>query len=164
MTTLPQTSFARRPARLRPADLTPAVLRFQDGACATGELQVVSLTGGLLGLSPPLHQGSVVKLMFITSNGPVTGSAEMLSPVTRSQQPFRFLTLQGEAQRRLQSAIQASLYPRGPQEEWIEKYRAAISQVEPPRRRFSRFMLGTLALGLLGLASTLYVLHTHLLK
>ena len=164
MTTLPQTPSARRPTRLRPADVTPAVVRFEDGACATGELQVVSLTGGLLGMSPPVHQGSVVKLMFITSNGPVTGSAEMLSPVTRSQQPFRFVTLPGEAQRRLQSTIQASLYPRGPHEEWIEKYRAAINQVQPPRRRMSRFMLGTLALGLLGLASTLYVLHVHLLK
>ena len=125
---------------------------------------MVSLTVGLLGLSPPLHQGSLVKLMFITSTGPVTGSAEMLSPVTHSQQPFRFVTLHGEAQRRLQNAIQASLYPKGPQEEWIEKYRAAISHVEPPRKRFSRFILGTLALGLLGLASTLYVLHAHLLK
>ena len=164
MTTLPQAPSARRPARLRPADQTPAVLRFQDGGSATGELQVVSLTGGLLGLSPPLHQGSVVKLMFITANGPVTGSAEMLSPVTRSQQPFRFVTLQAEAQRRLQGAIQASLYPKAPQEEWIEKYRAAINQVQPPPRRFSRVMLGTLVLGLLGLASTLYVFHVHLLK
>jgi hypothetical protein len=164
MTTLPQLSSARRPARLRPPDVTPAVLRLQDGGCTTGELQVVSLTGGLLGLSPPLHQGSLVKLMFLTSKGPVMGAAEMLTPVTRSQQPFRFVTLHEEAQRRLQTAIQSSLYRQGPQEAWIEKYRAAVNQIEPPQRRLSRVLLGSLGLGLLGLAGTLYALHAHLLK
>jgi hypothetical protein len=164
MITLPQLTPARRPARLRPADLTPAVLRFQDGGCTTGELQVVSVTGGLLGLPKPLRQGSMVKLIFLTSTGPVLGAAELLSPVTHSQQPFRFVTLEADAQRRLQSAIQSSLYPYVQQEEWIEKYRAAVNQIEPPRRRLRRFVLGSVALGLLGLASTLYVLHAHLLK
>lgn len=125
---------------------------------------MVSLTGGLLGLSPPLHQGSLVKLMFLTSTGPVMGAAEMLSPVTRSQQPFRFVTLHEEAQRRLKTAIQSSLYPQGPQEAWIEKYRAAIDQIEPRQRRLSPVLLGIVGLGLLGLAGTLYALHTHLLK
>jgi hypothetical protein len=164
MAYLPQSLDTRRPARLRLSDLTPAVLRSPDGGCTTGELQVVSLSGGLLGLRQPLHQGSNVKLLFVTPSGPVMGAAEMLSPVTHSQQPFRFTGIDREDFHRLQSTIQTSLYPKNDDEAWIEKYRAAVSQVEAPRTGFSRTLLWTFTLGLLGLGTTFLVLHSRLIK
>jgi hypothetical protein len=164
MTYLPQSNDTRRPARLRLADVTPAVLRSPDGGCTTGELQVVSLSGGLLGLRQPLHQGSSVKLMFLTPTGPVLGAAEMLSPLTHTQQPFRFTGIGHEDLRRLQSTIQTLVYPKGDEDAWIEKYRAAVGQIEPPRSGFSRALLWTFTLGLLGLGTTVLVLHSHLIR
>jgi len=70
-----------------------------------GKLQVISLTGGLLYLSNLLGQGSRVKLIFLTNSGPVLGAAEMLSPISWTQQPFRFLTLDECDQRKLRAAI-----------------------------------------------------------
>ena len=164
MAYLPQLNDTRRPARLRLADVTPAVLRSPDGGCTTGELQVISLSGGLLGLRQPLHQGSPVKLMFLTPTGPVLGAAEMLHPLTHTQQAFRFTGIGNEDLRRLQSTIQTFLYPKSDEDAWIEKYRAAVGQVEPPRSSFSRTLLWTFTLGLLGLGTTFLVLHSRLMR
>lgn len=164
MTYLPQLHGTRRTGRLRLAEFTPAVLRIQDGGCTPGELQVVSLTGGLLGLPEPLHQGSCVKLMFLTPSGPVLGAAEMLDPVTHSQQPFRFVAMHGEDQRRLHTTIQSSLYPKTEDEEWIEKYRTAISSVDLPRRRVPPLLVGAFTVGLLSLVIGFFLIHLHLLK
>ncbi|HUK24040.1 MAG TPA: hypothetical protein VLV49_05630 [Terriglobales bacterium] len=102
----PQARNAPRPTRVRPAEFTPAVLRIQDGSCTPGELSLYSLTGGLLSLKKPLHDGSRVKLVFLTSKGPVLGEAEMLKPVSWTEQPFRFVSLNETDQRRLQAATQ----------------------------------------------------------
>src|SRR5438105_1702797 len=109
MDVLSQMPAQMRAPRVHLADSTPAVLRFQDGQRASGNLQVFSTTGGLLSLPRPVHQGSQVKLMFLTRTGPVLGSAEMLTPVTRTQQPFRFVSLQVDDRRRLGAAVQSSL-------------------------------------------------------
>src|SRR2546429_2130238 len=77
MTCLPQPSPIFRPPRVRMTDFTPAVLRFHDGGCATGSLEVISPTGGLLCLPKSANRGSRVKLMFLTQMGPVLGSAEL---------------------------------------------------------------------------------------
>jgi hypothetical protein len=74
-----------------------------------GKLQVISLTGGLLCLTKPLDYGCPVKLMFLTSSGSVLGAAEMLRPVSWSLQPFKFVALHYDDERRLQVAIQRSL-------------------------------------------------------
>jgi len=50
-----------------------------------------------------------VKLMFLTRRGSVLGAAEMLSPVTWGLQPFKFVRLHDDDERRLQAAIQSSL-------------------------------------------------------
>jgi hypothetical protein len=107
MAYLPPT-LANRRARSWLADSTPAVLRFEDGRCTPGKLQVISLPGSLLCLSNLLGQGSRVKLIFLTNSGPVLGAAEMLSPISWTQQPFRFLTLDECDQRRLRAAIRSS--------------------------------------------------------
>src|SRR2546422_6896934 len=93
MISLPQPSPFFRPPRVRMTDFPPAVLRFHDGGCATGSLEVISPTGGLLCLPESGNRGSRVKLMFLNQMGTVLGSAELLSPVFWTRQPFRFLGL-----------------------------------------------------------------------
>jgi len=161
-----------RSPRAQLADITPAVLRMPDGGHARGKLETVSLTGGLLSMSTLLDRGSRIKLMFLTHEGPVSGAAEMLSPVSTAQQPFRFVAIEQDDQRRLREAVRSSLGQNsGPnpgessrEQAWIEKYRAALADRNPPRRGIFRIALGafTLLTGCLGTA--IYLLHLHLLK
>ena len=55
-----------------------------------GNLQIISIAGGLLRLSQPLDTNTRASLMFLTDGRPVLGKAEMLSPLSRTQQAFRF--------------------------------------------------------------------------
>jgi hypothetical protein len=98
----------QRPERARFAELIPVVLRFPDGKRASGNLQVVSITGGLLSVPRPLTPGVPAKLMFLTRAGSVLGVAELLSPLSWDQQPFRFVSLHHDDETRLQAAIQSS--------------------------------------------------------
>jgi len=153
-------------------DFTPAVLRFQDGGCATGSLEVISPTGGLLRLPKSANRGSRVKLMFLTQMGPVLGSAELLNPVSWTRQPFRFVGLAYGDESRLR-AITQSLQSEIPiqdvesiqildgEQQWIEKYRAAISHRNPPRRRLLKLALAALTLAAFGLSSALYLFSIH---
>lgn len=97
-----------RPERARFSELTPVVLRFNDGNRASGTLKVVSITGGLLAVSRPMAQGLTAKLMFLTRAGSVLGVAQLLSPLSWDQQPFRFLSLHRDDETRLLAAIQSS--------------------------------------------------------
>lgn len=162
--TRPPASFACRAPRVRPTEYTPAVLRFRGGDCVTGNLEVISSTGGLLRLSKPLILGTRIKVMFLTQSGPVHSTAEMLSPISWTQQPFRFVALAYEDQRRLQAITRCSSklempnpeqttripdteqWTVDPEHQWINKYRAAVSGNPPPRRLLKR-MLGALTLG-----------------
>ena len=153
----PAPSLARRAPRIRTTERTPAVLRFQSGDCVTGRLEVFSSTGGLLCLSKPLIRGTRIKVMFLTQTGPVMGSAEMLTPVSWTQQPFRFVALASGDQRRLQTITGCSPRVETPipeptshtldaEPDWIDKYRAAVSQ-NPPRRPLLARMLEALMPG-----------------
>jgi hypothetical protein len=82
------------------------VLRAGDGRRVRGKVQVISLTGGLLCLPSPLDKGSQVRLMFLTDAGAVLGTAEMLASVSASQQPFRFIQMDYDVERRLREMIQ----------------------------------------------------------
>jgi len=164
MTDLPQSHANCRAPRVGIADITPAVLRFQDGRRTPGKLKVISLTGGLLSLSKPLDRGSRVKVMFLTHSGPVLGAAEMLSPVASNLQPFRFVALDEGDQRRLRMAIHSSLNQNPGEQEWIEKYRAALIHRHPPRRRLFGVVLGALTLVALCLGSAMYLFDVHMLK
>src|ERR1700690_1699398 len=104
----PPASFACRAPRMRPTEYTPAVLRFQGGDSVTGNVEVFSSTGGLLRLSKPLILGTRIKVMFLTQGGPVLGAAEMLSPISWTRQPFRFMALAYGYQRRLQAVTRCS--------------------------------------------------------
>jgi hypothetical protein len=102
---VPQNTARQRPARARFAETIPVVLRFSDGGRVSGRLQVVSVTGGLLCLPRPQNQGAIGKLMFLTQAGSVLAVAEMLCPLCWELQPFRFVSLFGDDQSRLQKAI-----------------------------------------------------------
>lgn len=163
MNSLPQWPSTTRSPRAHLAAVTPAVLRFQDGQRASGKLQVVSLTGGLLSLSNPLNQGSQVKLMFLTGAGSVLGGAEMLSPVTSNLQPFRFIELAADDQRKLGVTIQSVLHPDSDEQAWIKKLRDASAHLDPQRSR--RFKLArTVGIIAFGLATAFLLLHFHWLK
>src|ERR1700693_5049008 len=149
--TCPPASSACRAQRIRPTEYTPAVIRFQGGNSVTGNLEVISSTGGLLRLSKPLILGTRIKLLFLTESGPVLGAAEMLSAISWTQQPFRFVALADGDQRRLHAVTGCSSKLEMPipevtsrvrdseqgivdtEHQWIDKYRAAVAQNPPPR-------------------------------
>ena len=126
----------------------------------TGNLEVVSSTGGLLRLSKPLILGTRIKLMFLTQSGPVLGAAEMLSAISWTHQPFRFVALAYGDQRTLQAITGCSAKLEIPipaqtsrrldaeqevvdaEHQWIDKYRAAVTR-NPQRRPLLKRILGT---------------------
>jgi hypothetical protein len=162
----------------------------EDGSCTSGELQLFSLTGGLLSLPKLLDQGSRPKLMFLTQTGPVLGVAEMLPAVSWNEQPFRFVTLHENDHKRLRAAIPGSApLPAEPsvalaaaasaamsvdsdlappsllaldcEQPWIEKYRTAVD-TKPPRRIFRKIVLAAMTVTALSLG-IVYALQAHLL-
>jgi hypothetical protein len=158
MNALPQPMPDCRATRLKLAQVTPAVLRFPDGRRSQGQLEVVSLTGGMLYLPKPVDPDSHVKLMFVTPAGSVLATAEILRPVSVTQQPFRFVALEQDDRRRLQTSIQSSFGLTGNEQEWVEKYRAALDQEGPPQRQPFTRPLAALTLAMLSLGSAIYLL------
>jgi hypothetical protein len=104
----PHSEPERRSPRLQLAEFTPIVLRCQDGHRVSGKLRCISMTGGLVSAASPLPPGALVKLMFVTPKGPVAGMAEMLHPVSWTEQPFRFCAIPESDQQRLRAVIQPS--------------------------------------------------------
>ena len=109
---MPYISPSARPQRAERVNLeeiTPVVLRDNNGRRCAGTLRVISVTGGLLALSPPLDTGLAVKVMFLTEKGSVLGAAQMLTPVAWDRQPFRFVGICEQDRSRLHATIQAKL-------------------------------------------------------
>ena len=158
MSSLPQPSQNWRPPRARLESNTPAVLRFSNGQRTWAKLQVISVTGGLLSLAKPVGQGTPVKVMFLTNGGTVLGGAEMLPPMTSTLQPFRFVSLAADDQRRVGSLILERSTPSRAEQDWIEKLRAASEKLAEPRPwRFK--LAGAVGLLTAGLATVAYVLR-----
>ena len=87
----------------------------------------------------------------------------MLPALSWSHQPFRFLGLEEDDQLRMQAAFQSGLFRNIEEEEWIEEFRAAIVNWNPPRRRrFFAPVLVAVTLATLCLGSVIYVFSTHL--
>ena len=157
MNALPQLNPDCRAPRFNLADITPAVLRLEDGRRTQAQLEIISLTGGMLCLPRPVQRASQVKLMFVTPTGPVLGTAEMLEPVSLSQQPFRFVALEHGDRHRLQGSIQSSFGQARHEQEWIEKYRAALDQRQPQKKRLFSTPLAVVTLAMLSLGSAIYL-------
>src|SRR6266516_4481537 len=164
MANLSQALPPRRATRVHLANPTPAVLRFQDGSRLAGNLQIISVAGGLLSLSQPLGTNTRASLMFLTDGGPVLGKAEMLSPLSRTQQAFRFIALDQNTQRNLQLGIQSHLNQNLDEEQWIAKYRSALTHRLPPTKPALKIILGSVAFGILVVLSAAHFLNFELLK
>lgn len=63
----------------------------------------------MLRLSRPLDPNTQASVMFLSDGGPVLAKAEMLSPLSRTQQAFRFMALDRNCQLNLQRGIQSHL-------------------------------------------------------
>jgi hypothetical protein len=153
---------SRRASRFRLAETTPAVLLFEDSSVTLCELQTISRTGGVLSLARAVDEGCVATLMFRTHKGLVFATTEMLPLLAWNQQPFRFVDLKEDDENRLLAAFQSGIYRNIQEEEWIEEFRAAIVNWNPPvRRHFFRPVLAAATLATL-CCSVLYVLSAHL--
>jgi hypothetical protein len=122
-------------------------------------LEVVSVNGGLLSLARPRQHGSIVKLMFVTERGPVLALAEMLPPLSWVHQPFRFLEFGQRAERSLRAAIDTWLGPSHFEADWIEHYRAAVSQEGGSRTKRLKRVLTTFGTSAVGLAGIIYLIN-----
>ena len=106
VTRLPHSEPGRRSPRLRLAEDTPIAIRCLDGKRVSGSLRCVSLTGGLVTPASLIPPGSLVSVIFVTTKGPVVGTAQMLHPVSWKEQPFRFTAVLDSYKHRLQVMIQ----------------------------------------------------------
>ena len=129
-----------------------------------GNLEVISIAGGMLRLPQPLDPNTRASLMFLSDGGPVLGKAEMLAPLSRTQQAFRFVALDQTNQRNLQLGIQSHMNQFSDEDRWIAKYRSAIIHNAPPQRGTLKIVFGSVAFGILILISAAYFFHFELLK
>jgi hypothetical protein len=141
--------------------VTPAILRLADGRQHRGQLDTLSLTGGLLSLPSVVDPGSRLKMLFVTHTGPVMASVQMLAPISTTGQPFQFLAVDEAHQRRLREVVQSST--ETVQDAWVAKYRAALARPKPETRGLLRSVLRPLALLAL-MGSVVYLLGPQLLK
>ena len=111
MTHYPQCNPTHRATRIQ-LQTTPAVVKLGDGKQTKGNIQVVSVTGGLLQLARALSEGDFVEVAFQTNSGKVQGMAEMLNPVRKGQgsvfQPFRFVALEDDDHRALSMVVEST--------------------------------------------------------
>jgi len=111
MTHYPQCNPTHRATRIQ-LQTTPAVVKLGDGKQTKGNIQVVSVTGGLLQLARALSEGDFVEVAFQTNSGKVHGMAEMLNPVGKGQgsvfQPFRFVALDDDDHRALNMVVEST--------------------------------------------------------
>jgi len=164
MEDLPQVLASRRPARVLLPTPTPAVLRCQDGSRVAGNLQVISAAGGVLHLPRPLDPNIRVSVMFLTDGGSVIAKAEMLTPLSPTQQAFRFVALDQKNRRNLHLGIQSHLNQESAEERWIAKYRSALLHTPPPRSKALKILLTSVAFGMLVVVGVAYLFHFGLLK
>ena len=113
MTHFPQSQSQRRAPRIQLGGAVPAIVMLEDGQRAKGNLQTVSVTGGLLHLTHSLAQGDFVEVAFQMQTGAVRGMAEMLPPIARAKsgntrQAFRFIALGDDDHRALRMAVDAA--------------------------------------------------------
>lgn len=163
MADLPQThSFWRFP-RVRLESAAPSVLRFPGGQRISANLQVVSVSGGLLNLAHAIVQGTEAKLMFVTDAGPVLGGIEMLQPVNNTDQPFRFVSLGADDQRRLGNMIWQRTNNDSSETAWMDKLRAASAEQNKPRRWRVK-IAGAVGLFMIGLVAAAYLLNYDLFR
>ena len=113
MTHFPRPHRSRRAPRIELAHSVPAQVSLDGGERAQGQIQKLSLNGGLLQLERALDAGDFVEISFETQGRCVHGTAEMLPPVQVSPQAtlqgFRFVVLEDEAHDAIRSMVDAGV-------------------------------------------------------
>jgi len=113
MTHFPRPHRSRRAPRIQLAHSVPAQVSLDGGERAQGQIQKLSLNGGLLQLAQALDAGDFVEISFETQGRSVHGTAEMLPPVQVSPQAtlqgFRFVMLEDEAHDAIRSMVEAGV-------------------------------------------------------
>jgi hypothetical protein len=93
----------RRAPRVQLGEPVPAIVLQAGKKRSQGELQTVSVAGGLLRLAKALIAGDFVEIAFQTRSGPVHALAEMLNPIKKAEdgtlQAFRLVALGDESHR-----------------------------------------------------------------
>jgi hypothetical protein len=113
MTHFPQSNGNERSPRVKLNGSVAAAVMADGGQRAPAKLQTISITGGLLQLRQELSPGDFVEIAFQTQAGAICGMAEMLRPTRKFQsaclQPFRFIALGDEDDRKLRMALDSAL-------------------------------------------------------
>jgi hypothetical protein len=113
MTHFPQSNGNERSPRVKLHGSVAAAVMADGGQRAHAKLQTISITGGLLQLQQELSTGDFVEIAFQTQAGAICGMAEMLRPTRKFQsaclQPFRFIALGDEDDRKLRMALDSAL-------------------------------------------------------
>lgn len=162
MTYKTPSSSARRAPRAQLKESPTAVLKLQDGRLITGKLLVISEVGGLLSLPGCLAPHAQVKLMFVTGAGTVLGTAEMLDTRGPLVQPFQFASISGPDQKRIQVFVGVNSQRSSDEEdEWIQKYRAAVDRNDQPKPYTVRWTFRGLTFGLFSMAAVTHWFRTY---
>jgi hypothetical protein len=127
----PKTEFRERPERVGFDEKTPVVVRFPGGVRCSAQLQLVSITGGLLSLQRPVQPGALGKLMFLSGKGSIIGEAQMLTPVAWDRQPFKFTNLHDDDRYRLQTLIKRQVSVRRRHNELRRNQHVEIERFRP---------------------------------
>ncbi len=113
MTNFPQSNGNQRSPRVKLNGTVAAAVMADGGQRAPAKLQTISITGGLLQLRQELSPGDFVEIAFQTQAGAICGMAVMLRPTRKFQsaclQPFRFIALGDEDDRKLRMALDSAL-------------------------------------------------------
>lgn len=164
MTCLARPGIGRRSPRYRLSDVMPTVLEFPNGRRAPGELQTISLTGGLISLDEPLDKGAKVAVCFRAHNEHMALTAEMLVPIGRNEQPFRFIRLPEGDEHRLRNAFQSGFYRNIEEEELIEELKASVLNSNfGSGPRLVVIAVRLVVLAVLAVALVGFALHAHIL-
>jgi hypothetical protein len=81
----------------------------------------------------------------------------MLRPIALGKQPFKVVSLEQDDQHRLQVSIMSSFGQPRFEQEWIEKYRAAVVHRRPEKRKLVSMPVAALTLGMISLGSAMYL-------
>jgi len=113
MTHFPRPHRSRRAPRIQLNHTVRAQVSLDGGERAQGQIQKLSLNGGLLQLAQALDAGDFVEISFETEGKSVHGTAEMLPPVEVSPQVtlqgFRFVVLEDDAHDAIRSMVDSGV-------------------------------------------------------
>jgi len=106
------TPTGKRPPRVKLAGTVLSIILLENGRQVRGKLHQLSVTGGLLHMDEPLHEGINIELLFHVGATTVRSKAKTLFPLWATQgclQPFEFDDLSGEERIKLENGLRTIL-------------------------------------------------------